>query len=306
MSNQKYYNMLAKHGGVGAVARFKKTWLPRKLNAFFNIPAMEPEMRRLLIEDFMQREIMLAVFEAIDPLMRRYADWILHSPSDDAYLAARHDSLKHVDIRKTEYDELFQEAPIYRWRPIVWAVQANQTELALKQYITGERKISGEADQPELLYDYEVRIPHITAMDDESVELETYRSEGLIEPGAWLVQDPQTSLDLGQDSRLMVLEMSNQDFWQLYEPVYPQWRRYRRKTLFRAVRNPFGVNVETASNLGVSYCAKDSWFLEPYDPEQPDKLFPKQRLAASWWWVDELLEPVPKKERCCALGEIMR
>ena len=285
MCYQKWLKLLAELEGQEAVKKFKRFWRPRLKRGFLNFASLEPMSRRLVLDEFIQRELLDTIFRAIDPYMVRTESWLFGNPADDGYLTFRHDSLTEIDLDSPEYDELFARADVFQHKPTVWAIHIER-----QRYLEGEYACYGvERIGSSNTYGYKIEVPYVI-LGDRGLQLCFRKVCGLIEEDHWLVQDPELAVPSGEDARFSLQTMSDAEFRESYEAVRSRPDIFRQTGLFKMIRNPTGKNVETQGPRGVGYANQWSWFAMPYDAAHPKKMGWTERFPVAWWWVDCFLE----------------
>lgn len=266
--------------------RFMRHWVPRMMRGFFDLTGLEPLSRRLVIGEWFRRELLMTIFEALDPEMAKTENWLEEDPVDDTYLAVKRDSLLKVDLDSPQYDYRFTKAPVYRRRPLVWAIRIMRDAYMAGRYAAYRLERVGSGS----VYSYNFGIPYIVVGDDGELQLKYHQAHGFISEGEWLVQDPEMALNQQRDTRFYFRPMDDDSFQRDYELTHEGPNQFRHRHQFKAIRNPTGEAVVTQSVLGDGY--GDAWcrFVMPYDPERPQRLAWHQRYPVAWWWFDQFLQ----------------
>lgn len=292
----RWLTMLADLTSWGTALKFVQHWSSKMAGAFFSANWLEPEGRKILLGEFYRRQLLIEIFEAIQPGLTAIVRENLDDPPDDTYVALHHDSLLDVDLYGAEYNERFANAAIYRWRPMVWATQVTSEKIAaskINEVTAGGihfSQLQGDC------YFYRFNEPYATLNDRGELRFDCREVTGMVDEGNWLVKDPSYALMFRKDTRFCFNEVKDEDFWQWYAAT-AEPGRFRPRAMYRAFRNPTRRNIETLSQRGVSYGDPWSWLIMPYDPSDPRRLGKWPRFPVSFWWFEQFFEYCPRHRR---------
>lgn len=295
VNDWKWLRLLGDLKGQRAAWRFAKTWWPRMRRAFQEIAGLEPQRRRELIGECFRRELLMTIFEAMDPSVAKTQFWLFDNPVDDGYLEDHADSLTWLDLDSSEFHQRFAHARICQWRPLVRAMQIWPQQQLVGHFADYGTYGLEPIEQTRNLYEYCVHVPYVELAENGKLELRNHKETGTVAPGEWLVHDPEDGLRWpAEDTRFTFKTCDNETFRRDYAPTLTSAEVFRRRGLLRAVPNQTGREVQTSSAHGVGYGNPWCWFVAPYDPEHPDDLAQGQRYPVSWWWFDTFLERCSK------------